>query len=154
MSFYVGLVLWMGVGIVLMLWASGAERKWQQLLTSRGLMPEGPDNPASAVVHPVLFFRRRWKYLTVAYPRALHTTDSEVETWCLRRSRRRRLFVAWMFGGLIMAILTIAAIDAGRDNSWWFAALIPIAALLGYLAKVGYAYGSGTIDEVGAAQHS
>lgn len=148
MSFFVGAGLWMGVGIALGYWANDAERKWQHLLTTRGLMPEGPDNPASAALHPVSFFRRRWAYLTVAYPRRVRTSDPELDTWGLRRSRRRRLFIAWMFGGLIFAILTIATIDGAQENAWWLAALVPIAAVLGYLIRVGYAYGSGGVDEV------
>lgn len=57
-----------------------------------------------------------------------------------------------MFGGLIVAILTMTTVDAGQENSWWFAALIPIAAVAGYLARFGYAYGRGIVDGADAEQ--
>lgn len=152
MSFFAGAGLWMGVGLVLMLWMTDADRKWQELLTTHGLLPEGPDKPFSAALHLVSFFRRRWAYLSVAYPRTLRTSDSELETWRLRRSRRIRLFVAWMFGGLIFAILTMVTIDGAHENSWWFAALVPIAAVLGYLIRFGYLYGSAGVDEVSVSE--
>ena len=146
MSFFFGLALWMGVGVVLMLWASDAERKWQALLTSRGLMPKGSDSPASAALHPASFFRRRWAYLSVAYPRTLRTSDPEVETWRLRRSRRRRLFIAWMFGGLFFAVSTIAVLDQSQESMWWLALLAPIAVALAYSIWRGYVYGSAVAD--------
>ncbi len=150
MSFYVGAGLWMGVGVVLGYWAADAERKWQGLLTEHGLMPEGSDSPAAAALQPVTFFRRRWAYLNLAYPRALRSSDPEIETWRLRRTRRRRLFIAWMFGGLIIAILTIATIEIGQDNPLWLAVLLPIAAALLYLIRFGYEYGSVAVNEVDA----
>jgi hypothetical protein len=51
-----------------------------------------------------------------------------------------------MFGGLIFAIATIAVIELGQRDPWWFAAFLPLAAGLGYVIRIGFAYGS-----VGAA---
>jgi hypothetical protein len=129
-----------------MLWTASAERRWQELLTDRGLMPSGPDSPVSALRQPTSFFRRRWAYLEVAYPHAVRTSDEEVETWRMRRTRRRRLFVAWIFGGLAFAVATIVTIEVGQRNVLWLIALVPIAVALSYLGRRAYAYGNARYD--------
>ena len=61
--------------------------------------------------------------------------------------RRRRLFVAWIFGGMIFAILTIVTIEAGQENPWWLIALVPIAAALLFVIRLGYEYGSAIVGD-------
>jgi len=143
-SFFVGAGLWAVLGFLVGYWATDADRNWQRALTQQGMMPDGPDRPLQAVREPGSFLRRRRAYLKVVH-RAPEAADPLTETWRIRRSRRWRLFLLWMFAGVLVAGLVIVILDAARTDASWGLLLIPVLIGLGFFIKIGYRYGNAAV---------